>query len=239
MKVRGRNAAMAAFVVMFVFGSAWFGMGSASAHQCKDGDTSKHCEDTQVYDDWRPNLVPVFDLPERDDESREDAQRWRQECEDDGEYRQECVWVYGGQSGMVYETDPDGTPRPNELHAGVAATHCFIAEAAHDCDRHADVSEGEFETHDSHGGAAYVDACFAAYEASQHCDDGLADTQVGVTVVDHLDCPIGCFDEYHVVRPFDQPYTQAQVDDSVVTAQAIAADPKTFVCGYPEHTTCP
>jgi hypothetical protein len=218
--------------------SGWLGAGAAWAHQCPNGDTSsKKCHDTKVYPDWRPNYLPLFDLDERDDESREEAQRWRQECADDGEERQMCAWFYGGTSGTPYDTDPNGVPRPNEVHVGFAATHCFLAEAAHDCDHHGD--EDEFATHDSHGGAVYVDLCLTSYQPSKHCDDGLKDSQVGVTVVDHLDCPTGCVDEYHVVRPFDVEYTQNQAEDSVAATQRIAADPVTYVCGYPEHSACP
>ncbi len=233
-----RRRVLVALTSVLLVGTG-FGMDVASAHQCREGDTSKRCKDTAVYEDWRPNFVPLFDLEERDEATKEDAQRWRQECEDDGEYRQQCVWLYGGQSGTVYESDPDGSPRPNEQHVGVAATHCFLAEAAHDCDRHGDVSEGEFGTHDSHGGAVYVDLCLAGYDNSRHCDEGMKDTQAGVTVVDHLDCPLGCFDEYHVVRPFDEEYTAAQTDDSLAAVEQIVTDPKGHLCGYPAHTTCP
>ena len=36
-----------------------------------------------------------------------------------------------------------------------------------------------------------------------------------MTIVDHLTCPLGCFDEYHVVRPFDQEYTERQMANTV------------------------
>jgi hypothetical protein len=215
------------------------GAPAAFAHQCPKGDTSSpRCKETPVYDDWRPNFLPFFDLDDRESERR-DAQRWRDECSDDGEERQQCAWVYGGQSGQPYESDPTGTPRPNELHVGYAASHCFLAEGAHDCDTHAGDAKDEFGVHDSHGGAIYADICLSENPDSKRCDDGTADTQAGVTVVDHLDCPIGCFDEYHVVRPLDPEYTGRQADDSAAAAQGIAADPKTHVCGYPGHTLCP
>lgn len=221
------------------------GIQSAGAHQCPDGyqPNDPACQETAVYPDWRGNYIPLFDLSDRDgdagEQQRYDAQRWRDKCADDGEYSQQCAWVDGGQSVRTYPgSDPaGGTPRPNEVHAGFAATHCFLAEGAHDCDNHGD--EDEFDTHDSHGGAIYVDVCLSPNADSRYCDDGLSDTQAGVTIVDHLDCPTGCFDEYHVVRPFDPGYTQAQMDDTGAAVGYIGADPKGHVCGYPDHSVCP
>jgi hypothetical protein len=59
-----------------------------------------------------------------------------------------------------------------------------------------------------------------------------------VTIVDHLDCPNGCFDEYHVVRPADAEYTEAQATNTQAALGEIADDPQGHVCGYPEHSTC-
>jgi hypothetical protein len=195
-----------------------------------------------VYEDWRPNYVPLFDLPDRDEQGegtegerqRRDAQRWREECANGDQERQQCAWYYGGFSVVPYDTDVDG-PRPNEVHVGFAANHCFLAEAAHDCDSHED---NEFGTHDSHGGAIYADVCLSQNPDSKYCDDGLTDTQVGVTIVDHLTCPMGCADEYHVVRPFDIDYTERQMEGSQEAIARIAADPVRHVCGHPEHSSC-
>jgi hypothetical protein len=221
----------------------FIGIRSADAHQCPDpyAPDDPACHETAVYPDWRPNYVPLFDLSDRDGEAGEqqryDAQRWRDECNNDGEYRQECAWFYGGQSAQSYEGSDDGLPRPNEAHAGFAATHCFLAEGAHDCDAHGE--ESEFDTHDSHGGALYVDVCLTENPDSKYCDDGLEDNQAGVTIVDHLDCPAGCFDEYHVVRPLDVAYTEEQTQDSVDAVGVIVDDPVAHLCGYPDHSNCP
>jgi hypothetical protein len=220
------------------------GIGSAQAHQCEQAKKNKpaECRDTEVYPDWRPNYIPLFDLPNRDDpeageQERYDAQRWRDECDDDDdgdgveEQRQQCQWLYGGTSVQQYPSD-DGASvsRPNELHVGYAANHCFLAEAAHDCDNHG--TEDEFATHDSHGGAVYADVCLSPNPDSRLCDDGMQDTQVGVTVVDHLPCPWGCFDEYHVVRPFDTDYTTEQMADSQAAIATIPSNPEGYACGY-------
>ena len=234
----------AAMLLLMLAAGTFVGIRAASAHQCPEGTPPDDpaCQDTAVYPDWRPNYVPLFDLSDRDgpegEQQRYDAQRWRDECNNDGEYRQQCAWFYSGQSVRPYPgTDPAGeTPRPNEFHAGYAASHCFLAEAAHDCDSH---DQTEFGTHDSHGGAVYVDVCLSPNPDSKYCDDGAEDTQAGVTIVDHLDCPFGCFDEYHVVRPLDSAYTEEQMSDSATAAGGIAADPKGHVCGYPDHTVCP
>lgn len=249
-----------ATLLMFTLAAGMFvGIRAASAHQCPDDwePDDPECEETAVYDDWRPNYVPLFDLPDREDQAddgegeqqRYDAQRWRDECNNDGEYRQQCFWMYGGQSVLSYP-DSDGhqhggdegeeasptdalLSRPNEMHLGFAATHCFLAEGAHDCDRHG--SGSEFDTHDSHGGALYADVCLAPNPDSKYCEEGLEDTQVGVTIVDHLTCPMGCFDEYHVVRPLDAAYTEEQMADSVTAIEVIAADPQRHICGYEEY----
>ena len=236
-----RRSRWVAAVVAVVMGGGLVAVApSAWAHQCPDGDTtSPECRETEVYPDWRPNYVPLFDLPARDEQGsgtegeqqRKEAQRWR-ECDDaeDGE-QQQCAWVEGGNSARPYETDLDN-PRPNELHIGYAASHCFLAELAHDCDSHKD---NEFGTHDSHGGATYVDVCLSSNPDGTRCDDGMSDTQAGVTVVDHLTCPVGCADEYHVVRPLDQEYTNEQMADSAVAIERIAADPQRHVCGYEKY----
>lgn len=219
------------------------GVQVAWAHQCPEGEPpdSEECQETAVYDDWRPNYVPLFDLADREygdpssaEDQRRDGQRWRDECADDGDERQQCGWLYGGTSVQEYDSDSPDEPlsRPNELHVGYAANHCFLAEGAHDCDSHGD--ESEFATHDSHGGAIYVDACLSANPDSKWCDDGVEDTQAGVTIVDHLTCPLGCFDEYHVVRPFDTEYTEQQMENSQEAAPQIAADPQRHLCGYEE-----
>lgn len=234
---------LATLLTLALAGALLVGIQAASAHQCPDGyePNDPECRNTAVYEDWRSNYVPLFDLSDRDGENgeqqRRDAQRWREECSNGNQYRQQCAWVYGGQSIVPEGSDADGAaPRPNELHVGYAATHCFLAEAAHDCDNHAD---DEFGAHDSHGGALYVDVCLAENPDSKHCDDGPADTQAGVTIVDHLSCPTGCFDEYHVVRPLDGEHTQEQLDDSQASLGYIAADPKSHLCGYPDHSVCP
>lgn len=247
---------LAALLGALTISAALVGIGAsiASAHQCPEGEPpdSEECHDTPVYDDYRGNYVPLFDLADRDGEDgeakRRDAQRWRSECSNGGQERQQCAWVYGGTSIQKYDPtdgghsdDPEDEllPRPNELHVGYAANHCFLAEAAHDCDGH---NESEFGTHDSHGGAVYVDVCLSANPDSKHCDDGLEDTQVGVTVVDHLTCPVGCADEYHVVRPLDGEYTQRQMEDSAAAIDHLASDPvnhgRRHVCGYEENSYC-
>jgi hypothetical protein len=236
-----------ALLTAMVAGSLLTTVGLADAHQCGDKPQKKdNCHETPVYEDWRNNYVPLFDLADRDGEDgeqqRRDAQRWREECSNDGEERQQCAWAYGGTSAAPiadglepYPTDPATGPRPNELHVGYAANHCFLAEQAHDCDSH---KETEFGTHDSHGGALYADVCISENPDSRRCDDGATDTQAGVTIVDHLECPGGCSDEYHIVRPLDQAYTTRQMEDSAAAAGTIAADPQRHLCGYPEHSSC-
>jgi hypothetical protein len=80
--------------------------------------------------------------------------------------------------------------------------------------------------------------CLATNPDSKYCDDGVEDTQVGVTIVDHLTCPMGCADEYHVVRPLDGDYTARQMEDSQAAVETIAADPVRHICGNPDHSSC-
>jgi hypothetical protein len=256
-----RRALALALSAAIAGGLLVLGIGIAEAHQCPEGaeepagdskqkkekksqpgDPADECHETAVYEDWRPNYVPLFDLPDRAEQGegtegerqRRDAQRWREECSNGDQERQQCGWYYGGFSVTPYDTDIDG-PRPNEVHVGFAANHCFLAEAAHDCDGHAD---NEFGTHDSHGGAIYADVCLTQNPDSKYCDDGASDTQAGVTIVDHLTCPTGCADEYHVVRPLDAEYTGRQMENSQSAAPGILADPQRHVCGYEEHSNC-
>jgi hypothetical protein len=49
---------------------------------------------------------------------------------------------------------------------------------------------------------------------------------------------MGCADEYHVVRPLDQDYTQTQVDNSVRDTQTAVSDPQRHLCGYEQHSAC-
>jgi len=243
---------LAALLMLTLAGGLFVTIQAAQAHECPDGDwdpDSETCYETRVYEDWRDNYVPLFDLEDRGDEDgngeqqRHDAQRWRDECHNGVEYRQHCGWFYGGNSALFYE-ESDGQDddhgddpqvplgRPNEVHVGYAATHCFLAEGAHDCDRH---GTNEFDTHDSHGGALYADVCISENEDSTYCDDGPKDTQAGVTIVDHLTCPMGCFDEYHVVRPLDAEYTSEQMENSAADTETALSDPQRHLCGHPEN----
>ena len=185
------------------------------------------CGPTDVYPNWRDNFIPLFDLADRDDEQQKrDAQRWRDEngCE-----KQFCIWA--NPSGSV--DDPEG---PATIHAGMAGEHA-LGEAAHSDEDHTDT---EFGNHDSHGGSIYADICLGtdngtSYENQAGACEDLNDTQVGITVVDHLTCPAGCADEYHVIRPLDTAYTQEQMADSQRDIGEIAADPQRYVCGYEEQ----
>ncbi|MEX2554833.1 MAG: hypothetical protein WEB06_04285 [Actinomycetota bacterium] len=243
-----RFRALLMMVAFAVVGGVLVLGGSASAHECTDDpeteQTPDECHETPVQPNWRGTYIPLFDLEDREDESqRYDAQRWRDECNtgdpnsDTYQSRQLCAWFYGGTSGSPGE---DGELAPNELHAGFAATHCFLFEAAHQCeDGHDGSIQGE-GVHDAHGGATYVDVCLQPNPDSKYCNDGMEDTQAGVTVMDHFACgtvvPVAsCTDEYHVVRPLDQEYTQAQMDNSVEQTQEIADDPYTWLCGYGEY----
>lgn len=213
---------------------------AAQAHVCDDPQNQATCEDTPVMPNWRDNYVPLFDLENRNDEQqRYDAQRWRDECDN----QQQCVWAETGTSlfetGSLLDGDPpEGLGSPNEAHIGMAASHCFLAEAAHQCEDH-DPASGE-GVHDAHGGAVYADACLTQNSdpaTNKWCNDGMTDTQVGVTIMDHNPCGtlipiVACTDEYHVIRPFDQPYTDAQKADSQAALAAIVADPATYICGH-------
>lgn len=234
-------------VLLFVLAAVGAGTG-ARAHECTyDGpapDTGNQieCHESPVVPNWRDgNYVPLFDIEDREDEQqRRDAQRWRDECayyDEQGRYhhRQECVWLYGGLS-LISEHGED--PAPNELHTGIGASHCFLFEAAHQCEDH-DVRNGE-GVHDKHGGAIYVDLCVTANPESKYCDDGLKDTQAGLTVMDHNPCGtvvpiVACTDEYHVVRPFDPAYTEHQMEDSAEYTQWILNNPVRYLCGKPQY----
>ena len=230
--------AVAAFIV--------FDRVAAQAHACtepaaqeetsgkkpKKGDpppepTEPECGPTDVYPNWRDNVVPLFDLEDRDDEQQKrDAQRWRDEngCE-----KQFCIWA--NPSGSV-----DDEAGPGTLHAGMAGEHA-LGEAAHSDEGHTD---DEFGNHDSHGGSIYADICLGtdagtSYEDHAGACEDMYDSQVGIVVVDHLTCPAGCMDEYHVIRPTDPAFTQGQLADSQRDIGEIAADPQRYACGYEEQ----
>lgn len=212
----------------------------ASAHECNNPDDPSDCHKTPVAENWRDgNYIPLFDITDREDEDqRSDAQRWREECayyDENGEYQynQFCVWADFGQS---FTPDGDGNISPNEVHVGGAGTHCFLGEFAHQCQGHND-REG---THDAHGGTVYADICLTENPESKYCDDGMKDTQVGATVMDHNPCGIvvpiaACTDEYHVIRPFDQDYTQEQMEQSFAYMQRIIENPHLYLCGYDQY----
>ncbi len=219
----------------------------AAAHECGyDPEHPDECRETRVMPNWRGTYVPLFDLADREDEAqRYDAQRWRDECANgdpnspDYQSRQMCQWAYGGQSG--FPNRGDDLMAPNEFHAGFAATHCFLGEFAHQCEDH-DASYGE-GVHDAHGGAIYADVCVTPNPESKYCNDGPEDTQAGVTVMDHNPCGtivpvVACTDEYKVVRPLDQEYTTAQMENSAEQTQEIADDPYTWLCGYEQFGEC-
>ena len=196
----------------------------------------KTCRPTKIAPNWRNNYVPLFGLEDRNDPSqRYEAQRWRDECEHhDNEWSQTCGWYYGGPS-LFPNRGPRREGHPNEVHVGFAATHCFLFEFAHQCEYH-DASHGE-SVHDTHGGALYFDVCATRNAESRYCREGMADTQAGVTIMDHFPCgapiPIAyCIDEYHVIRPFDADYTNAQMENTQTDTQAIVDDPHTYLCGF-------
>lgn len=215
---------------------------AAKAHTC-DPNTQE-CEDTPVMPNWRDNYVPLFDLEDREDEDqRYDAQRWRDECGD----QSQCVWL---ESNTSARPDDNGDIAPNEVHAGTAATHCFAFEGFHQCEDHTgsgDPNQPREGVHDAHGGAIYVDVCLAQNNdptTNKWCDEGLKDTQAGITVMDHNPCGIvvpvaACTDEYHIVRPFDTEYTEAQMQDTQNAPAFIAGDFARWVCGtHASGETC-
>jgi hypothetical protein len=263
MKRRIATILIAAFAITLVGGSA------AQAHWCHDPEEQNDCETTPVAPDWRiGNYIPFFDI-DRDcdadgtdpneadcadtvghdsdgdgdidgDDARYDSQRWRDECaQPDGEANQFCVWADFGTSGF---SDTTEDPEPNEIHIGTAGSHCFLFEFAHQCEDHY-VTNPE-AAHDAHGGAIFVDLCLAANADSKWCDDGMKDTQAGLTIMDHNPCGapvpvVACIDEYHVVRPFDDAYTNEQMSDSQEYATYISENPDDYVCGregFPDYT---
>lgn len=238
-----RKLLLVAALVLAAFG----GPGIASAHECTyDGDqrdtgNQVECHESPVTPSWRDgNYVPLFDLENRDDPAqRKEAQRWR-ECEgyrEDGTYYsdQMCAWAAGGYS---HTPGNGGEMAPNELHAGFAASHCFLGEFQHQCQDH-DTRHGE-GVHDKHGGTIYADVCAAENAENRRCDDGVADTQAGIVIMDHNACGVivpivACIDEYHVVRPADQAYTMEQMEDSQEYIPRILADPELYLCGKPQY----
>ncbi len=228
-----RKRFVAVIVLSLVLGPAAGGLPEVLAHECGyDEEHPEECRETPVVDNWRDNYIPLFDLEDRDDpEQRRDAQRWREECQRDGEHRQMCVWSYGGFSVVP----DDGDASPNEWHLGVAATHCFLFELAHQCEEH-DASQEE-GVHDTHGGALYVSICLTPNAESRRCSEGMEGTEAGVTIIDHFPCGmivpiVSCIDEYHIVRPFDDEYTARQMDNSQDAIELIVADPRRYLCGY-------
>ncbi len=225
-----RKLAFVVVTVLALTGVAAFNQ-AVQAHACTEPapgeEVPAECGPTDVYPNWRDNLVPLFDLEDRDDEQQKrDAQRWRDEngCE-----KQFCIWA--NPSGSV--DDHEG---PATIHAGMAGEHA-LGEAAHSDEDHSDT---EFGNHDSHGGSIYADVCLGtdagtSYEDHAGACEDMYDSQVGITIVDHLTCPAGCADEYHVIRPTDPAFTAAQVEDSQRDTGEIAADPQRYACGYEER----
>lgn len=221
---------------------------SAVAHDCADAngdgtiDQQTECHPTPSYGGWRPNWVPLFDVPDRHDdvdgrqgdesptdESRRTHQRWRDEygCQDSF-----CVWA---------EPNASVQDSPRSVHAGVAADHCFT-EGFHDCEDH---RAGTESTHDGHGGTIYADVCLAEdthYYGDRRdvgCKDA-NDSEVGIVIVDHLDCTFGCQDEYHVIRPTDPDYTQRQVEEAPADTRYVVEHPDDWLCGYDGYgANCP
>ncbi|MGH2829670.1 MAG: hypothetical protein ACRDJM_04225, partial [Actinomycetota bacterium] len=189
---------VAVLAVIVAFGSV-----GAFAHECNDPEQTD-CHPTPVVPDWRAgNYVPLFDIDRNGsnvghdsdgdgdidgDDARYDAQRWRDECKQEAqvEDNQFCVWLdFGNSLFNDGEFDPLNA-EPNEVHAGTGGSHCFLFEFAHNCEDHYPGGEG---THDAHGGAIYVDVCGPTPNPdSKYCDDGLRDTQAGLTVLDHNPC---------------------------------------------------
>ena len=224
----------------------------AAAHDCADSTKAKksECQPTPAYGGWRPNWVPLFDVPDRQDdvdgyqdgerptdESTRTHQRWRDEygCQD-----QMCIWADPNLSTPPVDgSEDDGSPR--SLHTGIAADHSF-GEGFHESEDHVPEEEG---THDGHGGTIYADVCLAedTHYTGDKADTGCADandSEVGVVVTDHLDCTFGCQDEYHIVRPTDPEYTQRQMEESQKDAQYDAEHPDDWLCGYDGYgANCP
>ena len=239
-----KRVLLAAAVALAAFATG----GAATAHECtydgekRDTGNQVECHESPAAPNWRDgNYIPLFDLENRDDpRQRMNAQRWREECQgyaEDGSYRadQMCAWARGGYS---HSAGHHGQTAPNELHAGFAASHCFLGEFAHQCEDH-DVRHGE-GVHDKHGGAIYADVCLAENAESKYCKRGMTDTQAGVTVMDHNPCGtivpvVACIDEYHVLRPFDTEYTEEQMTDSQEYIPRILADPELYLCGYRQY----
>ncbi|HEX9774159.1 MAG TPA: hypothetical protein VGB83_01075 [Actinomycetota bacterium] len=221
----------------------------SSAHTCDTDVPDESCEESKAVEDWRGSYVPLFEPVDNSREARFDQQRWHEECaKPDGESAQMCQWAYGGVSAFPNRgtTESPGETTPNELHVGFAASHCFLFEFAHQCEDHAE-ERGE-GVHDRHGGAIYIDICGTPNLQSKHCRNGIVDTQIGITVIDHNACGtfvpiVACTDEYHVLRPFDPDYTQAQMEQSLDAIQVALADPKAFLrewfCGHEEFSSTP
>jgi len=236
-------------LVTLVLGSVAVVGPAALAHDCEDVngdgtiDQETECGPTPAYAGWRPNWVPLFDVPDRQDdvdgrqgdesptdESRRTHQRWRDEY---GCTNSMCIWA-----DPAYSTADDMSP--NTVHAGIAADHCW-GEGFHDCEGHTAGSEG---THDGHGGTIYADICLSEdshYYGDQQdvgCEDA-NDSEVGIVIVDHLSCTFGCQDEYHVIRPTDPEYTQRQMEETPNDTQYIADHPDDWLCGYDGYGDCP
>lgn len=216
--------------------AALFGVQIAFGHECQDDNGTPPCQDSAVVPNWRDSYVPLFEVNGRNDDeaARKDAQRWREECGT----QQMCQWAYGGTSAYPNPDDGGGEAgvlAPNELHVGFAASHCFLFEAMHQCEGHG--ASNEEGVHDKHGGAIYADACATKNPQSPHCDDGIKDTQVGVTVVDHNACGVivpivACIDEYHVIRPLDTAYTNQQLANTQAGIERMYNNPRRYLCGY-------
>lgn len=215
------------------------------AHECLDqnGDgrfDDWECQPSKVWGGWRPNWVPLFDYPDRDDRTGADGrpadqderrtyQRWRDEY---GCYDQMCIWILPNWSFT------DGSPR--SIHAGVAADHS-LAEGFHESEDHGPSEDN----HDTHGGTIYADVCLAEdthYTGTRRdigCKD-MEDTEIGIVVVDHLDCTFGCQDEYQIIRPLDMAFTMAQIDRIPGGLQWRLENPDIWLCGYPGYgSNCP
>jgi hypothetical protein len=223
----------------------------APAHTCPaNGDPGDdQCQDTETVDNWRGSYLPLFEPIDREDgDARWGYQRWHLECDN----QQFCLWQEFGTS--AFATDGEELPSPNEVHIGMAGSHCFLFEAQHDCSDHAASPNGDTNrVHDAHGGAIFIDLCLTPNTDSSQgdnlCANGQQDTVVGVTLIDHNGCGIfvpvaACTDEYHIWKPFDPDYTVAQMERSQAAFQALMDDPQTWMvnyfCGNPEYSEdCP